>query len=633
MNTAAVEGAPQPRHSLKKAFGKRGRILLAALALLVVAGLAWVWLAGSNNGITVSSNEYKVIKNEKYSNKVAVTAAVAPGKTATLFTHLKGPVTNVDVKVGDRVNADQLIARIDVSDVERDLNRQMAEQASAEAGNLNQVEQAKTQLSQYQDALNQGLNPEINSAQAALRTAEDQYNEAVATFENKQTDKDLGRDPLIRDQGVAVENARSQVLTAAINTVRAGVGLAQVLGGSPSATTGGGTPGTNPGGAAPVADTNTGGTGTNGNTTGGNGGGNGTGANGGGNGAGGGTGPSGSSGTGLGAGSNSLLNGADALNQLNNANQNLANQERTYIDNLAKIDQDLATAQRAIVSAFEGKKEAATALESARLASDHKLQTYEQAVDHAVRAAEAGHVVTEQSASQLRYDISSSEIRAPFNGVITKILTEEGQPANGAVLAVGDDSNLVLRADVKELDVPKIAVGTPVVFTTVATGTKEFSGRVSSVSPVGMNEADKLAPQAGAAGGGGGGGGGASSSKKVTFPVEIEVTGDREGLLIGGNAKAQIITDQLPNAISVPRDAIFSTDDGQKAVLVAAEKDGRRVIEERKIKIKTSNDVEAVIENGSLKPKDVVITQPDNYRSMVGLPVILDESTKPGKGE
>ena len=216
----------------------------------------------------------------------------------------------------------------------------------------------------------------------------------------------------------------------------------------------------------------------------------------------------------------------------------------------------------------------------------------------------------------MRYDIASGEIRAPFNGVITKVVAQEGQPANGTLLAVGDDSKLLIEADVKEVDIPKISVGTPVKFTTVATGTKQFQGQVASVSPVGASAADKEGAE------------GATSSKKVSFPVQIEVTGDREGLLIGGSAKVQIITDELPNVITVPRDAIFSNDKNEKAVLVAAERNGQRVIEERSVKIKTSNDVEAVIDNGSLKVKDVVLTQPDNYRELVGQQVTLEETAK-----
>ncbi|GAA4794004.1 HlyD family efflux transporter periplasmic adaptor subunit [Corynebacterium canis] len=598
MSSDVAGASPQPRHRLKKVFSRRSSLIFIALALLLVVALAFLLMRQFSGTAIVPANDYKVLSSEKYSNKVAVTGAVSAGKTATLVTHLTGPVKAMNVKLGDRVNAEQLIAQIDVTSVERDLERQRAEQASTEAGNLTQVEQAQTQYNQYKDALDRGLNPEVNNAAAAARTANDQYVDAVAAFDNKQADKDAGRDPLIRDQANAVENARSQVLTAAINTVRSGVGIAQVLGGSPSTTTGGtGGAGTGNGAATQTGDTGNGGAGN------------------------GGTGDTGNGGstpdTQVGSGLiNGALNSADALNQLNAANQNLTNAEKTYIDNLAKVDQELATAQRGVSTAFAGKKEAETALEAARLASSNQLVSYEQAVQQAVRAAEAGHRVTELSENQLRYDIASGEIRAPFNGVITKVVAQEGQPANGTLLAVGDDSKLLIDADVKEVDIPKISVGTPVKFTTVATGTKQFQGQVASVSPVGASAADKEGAE------------GATSSKKVSFPVQIEVTGDREGLLIGGSAKVQIITDELPNVITVPRDAIFSNDKNEKAVLVAAERNGQRVVEERSVKIKTSNDVEAVIDNGSLKVKDVVLTQPDNYRKLVGQQVTLEETAK-----
>jgi len=75
-------------------------------------------------------------------------------------------------------------------------------------------------------------------------------------------------------------------------------------------------------------------------------------------------------------------------------------------------------------------------------------------------------------------------VAAPFSGVVTNVAAEQGKAANGALLAVGDDSKLLVRADVKEVDVSKITPGLPVTFTTVGTGAKEFHGRVTSVSSV-----------------------------------------------------------------------------------------------------------------------------------------------------
>ncbi|MDO5076501.1 efflux RND transporter periplasmic adaptor subunit [Corynebacterium sp.] len=599
MTSDATAAPTQPRHRLGGMVSKRSRVIVIVVVVALALALVLFLTRQFSSPTIVAANDYKVLAAEKYSNKVSVQGSVAAGKTATLVTQLTGPVKAMNVAVGDRVNEQQLIAQIDVSALERDLERQTAEQASTEAGNLSQIEQAQTQYNQYKDALDKGLNPEINSAAAAARTANDQYIEAVKTFENKQADKDAGRDPLIRDQGNAVENARSQVLTAALNTVRSGLSLGQTLSGSPSTTTGGASPVADTAGTAQTPGGGTGGAGDTG-----------------------GAGGSGDAQVGS-AALNGVVNGADALNQLNAANQNLQHAEQTYIDNLAKIDQDLATAQRTVSSAFAGKKEAETALESARLSSNNQLFSYEQAVQQAVRAAEAGHRVTEINEHQLRLDIASGEVRAPFGGVITKVVAQEGQPASGALLTVGDDSTLLVESEIKEVDIPKIKVGTPVKFTTVATGSKQFQGKVTRVSPVGTTEADKQGAEGGAS---------AGASKKVSFPVQIEVTGEREGLLIGGSAKVQIITDELPNVITVPRDAIFTNDQNKKAVLVAADSGGGHVITEREVKIKTSNDVEAVIDNGSLKAKDVVITQPDTYRSMVGQPVDLEQAATKNSG-
>ena len=271
-------------------------------------------------------------------------------------------------------------------------------------------------------------------------------------------------------------------------------------------------------------------------------------------------------------------------------------------------------------------------LSLAKLAADQQPSTYNQGVQQAIRAAEAGQLVSEQANSQLRYDISSSEIRAPFSGVVTNVAAEQGKAANGALLAVGDDSKLLVRADVKEVDVSKITPGLPVTFTTVGTGAKEFHGRVTSVSSVsGSSQEPSGGAQGGggasaAAGAGGAGGGGASGSgtQKVTFPIEIEVTGERQGLLIGGTAKAQVITEKKANVLTVPRDAVFTNDKGEQCVLVVAEDSGLKVVAERKVKVGSANDVDTIISGGDLKSGDTVLSNPDSYRSLVGQQVKLD---------
>lgn len=581
---------------------KRQWVITSIVALVLIAALGAYFLLLRGSATVIPTSDYQVLKPKEFSSRVAVNGSVAPVKTANLYTHLTGPVSALDVRVGDHVNQDQLVAQIDVSSNQRELNKQLAEQNSGAVNTRNQIEQAQNQYNQYKDMLDQGLNSQINQAEAALRNADGQFNDAVINFQIKDHDRATGRDPMIRDQANAVNAARTQALTASINAVRAGVDLLYAAGNGAAAAGGGA------GGAGGQAG------GANGDQ--------GQGQQGGG--------IAGLPGQGI---ANGILNGADAINNLDSANRQLREAEATYLDNLAKVDQEVAAAQRNVAGTFAAKREAATGLESAKLAADQQLSTYNQGVQQAIRAAEAGQLVSEQANSQLRYDISSSEIRAPFSGVVTNVAAEQGKAANGALLAVGDDSKLLVRADVKEVDVSKITPGLPVTFTTVGTGAKEFHGRVTSVSSVSGSSQE---PSGGAQGGGGGasaaagaggaGGGGASGSgtQKVTFPIEIEVTGERQGLLIGGTAKAQVITEKKANVLTVPRDAVFTNDKGEQCVLVVAEDSGLKVVAERKVKVGSANDVDTIISGGDLKSGDTVLSNPDSYRSLVGQQVKLD---------
>ena len=580
---------------------KRQWVITSIVALVLIAALGAYFLLLRGSATVIPTSDYQVLKPKEFSSRVAVNGSVAPVKTANLYTHLTGPVSALDVRVGDHVNQDQLVAQIDVSSNQRELNKQLAEQNSGAVNTRNQIEQAQNQYNQYKDALDQGLNSQINQAEAALRNADGQFNDAVINFQIKDHDRATGRDPMIRDQANAVNAARTQALTASINAVRAGVDLLYAAGNGAAAAGGGA------GGAGGQAG------GANGDQ--------GQGQQGGG--------IAGLPGQGI---ANGILNGADAINNLDSANRQLREAEATYLDNLAKVDQEVAAAQRNVAGTFAAKREAATGLESAKLAADQQLSAYNQGVQQAIRAAEAGQLVSEQANSQLRYDISSSEIRAPFSGVVTNVAAEQGKAANGALLAVGDDSKLLVRADVKEVDVSKITPGLPVTFTTVGTGAKEFHGRVTSVSSVsGSSQEPSGGAQGGggasaAAGAGGAGGGGASGSgtQKVTFPIEIEVTGERQGLLIGGTAKAQVITEKKANVLTVPRDAVFTNDKGEQCVLVVAEDSGLKVVAERKVKVGSANDVDTIISGGDLKSGDTVLSNPDSYRSLVGQQVKLD---------
>lgn len=99
------------------------------------------------------------------------------------------------------------------------------------------------------------------------------------------------------------------------------------------------------------------------------------------------------------------------------------------------------------------------------------------ASDYAVRRAEVDLV---------RVSVGKSEIRAPFDGVITRRWVKQGQllMAHAAVFDVADFSDLRADLRVPERDAVSLAAGQPVSFTVDALGGRAFTAKVERVAPV-----------------------------------------------------------------------------------------------------------------------------------------------------
>lgn len=257
----------------------------------------------------------------------------------------------------------------------------------------------------------------------------------------------------------------------------------------------------------------------------------------------------------------------------------------------------------------------------ARTQAAQERDQLKAAVDTAWRQAENAQLDTGDGT--LEYQVQEATVYAPIAGLVTSVDVREGDIPQGKLLTIADDSRLVIRSQVREADVPNISEGDRVTFTSTATGKKEFTGRVARIAPA--------ADTAGSAGAAlpNMGGQGSQGAAEVTFPVEIEVTGDKEGLLLGGSARAEIITSEEKGALKVPIDAVFG-DEGDKKVLVLAT-DGDDAtsgrVEERSVKTGASNDVDTSVTGGDLKSGDIVINWPDEYKDRTGETVKI---TDPG---
>lgn len=198
--------------------------------------------------------------------------------------------------------------------------------------------------------------------------------------------------------------------------------------------------------------------------------------------------------------------------------------------------------------------------------------THDQATsDYAVRRAEV---------DLARVSVNKSEIRAPFDGVVTRRWVKRGQllVANAPVFDVADFSNLRADLRVPERDAAALAPGQPVKFKVDALGTREFTAKIERVAPV----VDR-----------------ASGTVNVTVRVANSDGSLRPGLF----SRMDVAFLHLDDAVLMPKAAVLGSRDAAVAYVI---KDGKAV--RTPIRLGHENGTRVQVLDGVVAGDDVVVT-------------------------
>jgi multidrug efflux pump subunit AcrA (membrane-fusion protein) len=143
----------------------------AVIALVVVAAGsgAWFMLASGNSADGSTQRITATISRGTYKDTVAATGKISPKRDEDLSFTSSGVVSAVEVKVGDRVQKGDVLARIDDTAL-------IAQRDAAQA----QVTAAKAQLSEDSG----GTSTQIAADEASVASAESQLDEAKDAVEN-----------------------------------------------------------------------------------------------------------------------------------------------------------------------------------------------------------------------------------------------------------------------------------------------------------------------------------------------------------------------------------------------------------------------------------------------------------------
>ena len=198
------------------------------------------------------------------------------------------------------------------------------------------------------------------------------------------------------------------------------------------------------------------------------------------------------------------------------------------------------------------------------------------------------------------YSVQKSTLRAPFDGIITNLLVNEGefvgpQMAAYGMLTLVDISEVKVKVGVTEKDLPLVTQGLGVDITSEAYPDQVFTGKVSVLNP----SADPLSK---------------------SFPIEIRATNPDELLKAGMFVRVQIHIETREDVLTVPAGAVVKLKD--RHVVYVVGKDGKAVLREVETGIETDEGVE--ITTGELTTDEKVVTE-GNFGLKDGARVIVTE--------
>jgi len=188
-----------------------------------------------------------------------------------------------------------------------------------------------------------------------------------------------------------------------------------------------------------------------------------------------------------------------------------------------------------------------------------------------------------------RLQLSYTEIRSPISGTVTQRLdvvkvgntvTPVGgviESADSALFVVEDLDSLILRVNVPERELAKLAVGQIAELGLDAVPGRAFAGRIALVSPY-------------------------VDAATATFGVRIRVT-ETGGLLRPGMfARVAIIYERKPDALQIPRTALLEGDGPPKVFVVQGGK-----ADERPVTLGLSNGAYVEVVTGLKDGEQVVV--------------------------
>ena len=240
---------------------------------------------------------------------------------------------------------------------------------------------------------------------------------------------------------------------------------------------------------------------------------------------------------------------------------------------------------------------AVTELEQAKVAfvkaetdyQETSMRVQQGATAKEISSLQAQVALGQQEVAQAKERLDLANFIAQEDGVVLFVGKEKGNRVleGTRLLEVGSDSKLEVTANVNEIDAGTLKVGQPVTITCNSLPEKVFTGEVTRVASVAVQESN--------ANGNGTG--------NTTVPVTVQLKGDTTGLKPGYTVDVSIVTMEAKKLLALPFEALISQN-GEKHVFVV--KDG--IAKKQRVKTEKGNELFDIVVSGIKEGEEIVLS-------------------------
>lgn len=169
-------------------FTKKTAVILTVAALVLAFGAYSCSLRAKTNNVHTNITTTKLAKTT-LQNTVSVSGTVHSNDSNNVYTTQTFPVKTISVMVGDKVKKGDVLAVLDTSSLEKDIEQQKYVVEDSDKSAALSLAQAKRAYDNTLYLYNNGLVTNVVAAENALKTAADAYNYKKLLYENGQASK------------------------------------------------------------------------------------------------------------------------------------------------------------------------------------------------------------------------------------------------------------------------------------------------------------------------------------------------------------------------------------------------------------------------------------------------------------